>query len=170
MTVWPFIGTLARIRNTRSMPILRHLRLLYQRHQMHGGKGCLPGQRWLGLERSGEFFAGRIFQVWRITTGDKKCPKSVMVEGTYGHGHPGSVMNCEGVFDRSCCTAACGSSCEITPRTLNPLSADQCGRADQRKCPGVVDLKKKNRPGPVDYQFRATVPDDEIAAALTAGN
>jgi hypothetical protein len=42
-----------------------------------------------------------------------------MVEGTYGHGHPGSVMNCEGVFDRSCCTAACGSSCEITP-TLNP--------------------------------------------------
>lgn len=78
---------------------------------------CQVKGGWAGNDQGN--FAGRIFQVWRITTGDNKCPKSVMVEGTYGHGHPGSVMNCEGVFDRSCCTAACGSSCEITP-TLNP--------------------------------------------------
>ena len=72
---------------------------------------------WAGNDQGN--FAGRTFEVWAITGGDNKCPKSVKHYSTYGDGHPGGVMSCAGVFDKSCCTAACGASCEITPE-LNP--------------------------------------------------
>lgn len=78
---------------------------------------CQVKGGWAGNDQGN--FAGRTFEVWAITTGDNKCPKSSKLYATYGDGHPGGVMDCAGVFEKSCCTPACGSSCEITPE-LNP--------------------------------------------------
>ena len=74
---------------------------------------CQVKGGWAGDDQGN--FGGRTFEVWRITTGDTKCPESHRLYPTYGDGHPGGVMDCAGVFAKSCCTAACGGSCEITP-------------------------------------------------------